>query len=226
MSDTLTTEQVEAIHDDTLWSVNIQGPDDVFAAKSRAEAIDLATKFNEWWVLNFAAKGLHPYDPTLWAVPTPWRYDEASHARSLADTEGEYAWLRDPSVPPIATELLALRKRVGALVHWLENNQPDVFRRGLWDAVNSAPQDATQADRRMENLNRHIAASPSPQKGEAGVRDGIEIAAQWHEAEAERIRLLALDSDEPHRFHEAQDDHLSHAALIRALPLPTPKEAS
>jgi hypothetical protein len=126
----------------------------------------------------------------------------------------------------LATELLALRKRVGALVHWLENNQPDVFRRGLWDAVNSAPQDATQADRRMENLNRHIAASPSPQKGEAGVRDGIEIAAQWHEAEAERIRLLALDSDEPHRFHEAQDDHLSHAALIRALPLPTPKEPS
>lgn len=47
--------------------------------------------------------------------------------------------------------------------------------------------------------------------------DGLEVAAKWHEAEAERIRLLALDSDYPRRFHEAQDDHLSHASAIRSL---------
>jgi len=46
---------------------------------------------------------------------------------------------------------------------------------------------------------------------------GLEAAAKWHDAEAERIRVLALDSDEPRRMHDAQDDHISHVAAIRAL---------
>jgi Lar family restriction alleviation protein len=34
-----------------------------------------------------------------------------------------------------------VRRRLAAVVRWLEENQPDVFRRGLWDAVNES--DAT-----------------------------------------------------------------------------------
>lgn len=26
---------------------------------------------------------------------------------------------------------------IAAIIKWLEENQPDVFRRGLWDAINS-----------------------------------------------------------------------------------------
>lgn len=29
-------------------------------------------------------------------------------------------------------------RRLAAVTRWLEMNQPDVFRRGLWDAVNEA----------------------------------------------------------------------------------------
>lgn len=39
------------------------------------------------------------------------------------------------------SELERLRlceRRLAAVVQWLEANQPDVFRRGFWEAVNSA----------------------------------------------------------------------------------------
>lgn len=69
-----------------------------------------------------------------------------------------------------------------------------------------------------------ITAAPAsrPSEAEPGVREaalapGLEAAAKWHDAEAERIRVLALDSDEPGRMHDAQDNHISHAAAIRAL---------
>ena len=31
-----------------------------------------------------------------------------------------------------------LERKLAAAVVWLELNQPDVFRRGLWDAINNA----------------------------------------------------------------------------------------
>jgi hypothetical protein len=31
-----------------------------------------------------------------------------------------------------------LERRMVAVVKWLEENQPDVFQRGLWDAINTA----------------------------------------------------------------------------------------
>ena len=77
-----------------LWCVNVQGPDDVFATASREEAIDMAHRFNTWWITTFAAKGLHPYDPTQWGVPTHWPYDADSHAANLAHEDNGYAFVR------------------------------------------------------------------------------------------------------------------------------------
>lgn len=37
-----------------------------------------------------------------------------------------------------------LRVKIKAIVQWLEANQPDVFRRGLWDVINEAALDATK----------------------------------------------------------------------------------
>lgn len=76
-----------------LWAVTIQGPDDIFAAASREEAITLAHRFNTWWIDTFASKGLHPFEPTLWAAPTVWNISPETHAASLL-TNSEYGWLR------------------------------------------------------------------------------------------------------------------------------------
>jgi hypothetical protein len=85
---------------DTLWCVNITGPDDVVAVASRQQAISAAMWFNQWWITNIANKGLHPYDPTMWAVPIPWPYDAASHAANLAKRgEPEYGAVFAASIP-------------------------------------------------------------------------------------------------------------------------------
>lgn len=78
---------------DELWCVNITGPDDVIAVASREEAITLSARFNTWWIESIAAKGLHPYDPTMWAVPINWPHSAEGHAENLGDF-GEYGWLR------------------------------------------------------------------------------------------------------------------------------------
>jgi hypothetical protein len=73
----------------------------------------------------------------------------------------------------------------------------------------------------VDEIRALIALRRSTETDKPGVRGaltlGLEAAAKWHDAEAERIRVLALDSDEPRRMHDAQDDHISHAAAIRAL---------
>lgn len=107
---------------DELWAVNIQGPDDVFAAASRAEAVNLAAKFNAWWIANFAAKGLDPNDPTLWAAPTLWRYDAELHAGSLATFDSsEYAWLRQTATPR-STDIKSIKDCVEAIQYAAHND--------------------------------------------------------------------------------------------------------
>jgi hypothetical protein len=41
----------------------------------------------------------------------------------------------------------ALRARVAAIIGWLEREQPDVFRRGLWEAINEAEGKSASAAR-------------------------------------------------------------------------------
>lgn len=55
--------------------------------------------------------------------------------------------------------------KLTAIIGWLEANQPDVFRRGMWDAVNEAEQgsaDAASRCRAQGGNTRDKAASPSP----------------------------------------------------------------
>jgi hypothetical protein len=102
MTTTTNQERDEAMStpiDTTLWCVNITGPDDVIAVASRAEAIDLAARFNQWWMTHFPAATLHPYEPTTWAVPIPYPNSPEGHAEALGNL-GEYEWLL--STPPVA----------------------------------------------------------------------------------------------------------------------------
>jgi hypothetical protein len=97
-------------HTPELWCVNITGPDDVIAVSSRAEAVDLAARFNDVAVTKFEAAP-HEYDPLMWAVPMPWPHSAESHAENLGDL-GEYAWVRARPAPAatVAPELLELAR--------------------------------------------------------------------------------------------------------------------
>jgi hypothetical protein len=73
-----------------LWAVNIDGPGDIFPARSREDAIALATAFNAWWLKEMSPH-LRDHDPVLWASPVQWPYSAELHA---ANVMGEYGWLR------------------------------------------------------------------------------------------------------------------------------------
>lgn len=77
----------------TLWAVNINGPDDIFAVPCREAAIHNANRFNAWWEETFRAKRLddpNELTPVMWAVPVEWPYGAESHASNLADPSNEY----------------------------------------------------------------------------------------------------------------------------------------
>lgn len=40
-----------------------------------------------------------------------------------------------------AYEIVFLRDRLAAMTDWLEQHQPDVFQRGLWEAISKEPRD-------------------------------------------------------------------------------------
>lgn len=63
-----------------------------------------------------------------------------------------------------------------------------------------------------EIIDQYFSAAPSHPSGE--YLRGLEDAAQWHDAEADRIRGMApLER----RHYDAIDDHVNAAAAIRAL---------
>jgi hypothetical protein len=44
----------------------------------------------------------------------------------------------------LGADLAAAEKRIAAIITWLEKNQPNVFRRGIWDAVAASSQSQTE----------------------------------------------------------------------------------
>jgi hypothetical protein len=112
MGNTMSKMAPADVVDTTLWCVNITGPDDVIAVASRAEAVTLAARFNNWWMERFPAATLHPYEPTTWAVPIPYPNSPEGHAEALAD-RGEYEWLFAEPTPSreSSDELAALAAR-------------------------------------------------------------------------------------------------------------------
>lgn len=62
------------------------------------------------------------------------------------------SWARNVFTIPLYTTppapVAVIEARLSAIVRWLEKNQPDVFKRGLWDAINSA--EAGKASERGE----------------------------------------------------------------------------
>lgn len=76
----------------TLWSVHVQGPDDILAVVDRAEADKQAAQINDW----YAAVTQRPdYDPETFprvhADVIEWPFSPSAHAEQLAEREGEAA---------------------------------------------------------------------------------------------------------------------------------------
>lgn len=87
---------------ETLWAVNIHGPDDLIAAPDYMSAVRMANAFNAWW-LNLKMKKPHndAIDARMWAVPTDWPGDDAQgHTEELSKPHPEYQWLREASALP------------------------------------------------------------------------------------------------------------------------------
>jgi len=64
-----------------LWAMHLQGPDDVHAAPSKSEALEVANAINR----EFARSQVKPY-----AVVIPWAGTAAEHAESSADWEDQW----------------------------------------------------------------------------------------------------------------------------------------
>jgi hypothetical protein len=81
-----------------LWMLHIQGPDDVVAAPSAAEAYQVAAAFNAYWGEYLAkqretsiAEGKNPdHWPTITAVVARWDSSAQAHAKSVAQYWPDY----------------------------------------------------------------------------------------------------------------------------------------
>jgi hypothetical protein len=90
-----------APQDDTLWCVNVLGPDDVHACRDRAEAF----RFALWLNLSYLRlyEDPHPLAPVVQAIVAPWPHSPESHAKDLVlrDLE-ERRWAADPKAALVA----------------------------------------------------------------------------------------------------------------------------
>lgn len=83
----------------TLWMLHIQGPDDIVAAPSKAQAEVVAASFNAYWGdylekqrAASVAEGKNPdYWPTITAVVAEWDSTPKAHAQNLAQYWPDYA---------------------------------------------------------------------------------------------------------------------------------------
>ena len=84
----------------------------------------------------------------------------------------------------IDERLLIDSQKLSAVVKWLEANQPDVFRRGLWDAIAHPVQPAPQAVNAelLEALKRLVATDDAHATIHAP--DGDDVARMIEYAEA------------------------------------------
>lgn len=96
----------------TLWMLHIQGPDDVVAAPSKAQAEKVAAAFNAYWSewlgkkrAASVAEGRNPdHWPTINAVVVEWDSTAKAHAKSLAQYWPDYAEYGGADVDESASE--------------------------------------------------------------------------------------------------------------------------
>ncbi len=76
----------------------------------------------------------------IWMPGAGWDYDRWICAARGCDGEIELDTTTDADTEEAnakeVSSTVLLEARLKAVVEWLETNQPDVFKRGLWDAVN------------------------------------------------------------------------------------------
>ncbi|URQ76204.1 MAG: hypothetical protein NBV76_05435 [Candidatus Ochrobactrum gambitense] len=125
----MTTVPEEAVKAETLWAVNIHGPDDLIAAPDYMSAVRMANAFNAWW-LNLKTKQPHndAIDARMWAVPTDWPGNDAhGHDGELSKPHPEYQWLREAAALPHLPQGVGVKK-----LDWGES-------RGRWFQKSMAP---------------------------------------------------------------------------------------
>lgn len=68
-------------------------------------------------------------------------FDSCGECRIEIGGPTKYKFLTEDEIRDVLNAF-ECRTKLAAVTRWLEANQPDVFRRGLWDAVNASSGDA------------------------------------------------------------------------------------
>ena len=109
-----------------------------------AQGMDLGADGMGWSpdpaLLREAADELEDRSEALEDWKNRWRH-ERTHGcphwgNNTSDGRDRVCWYGDPQATQ--DEARALARKLGAVIGWLEANQPDVFKRGLHDAVRAA----------------------------------------------------------------------------------------
>lgn len=84
--------------DAKLWCVNVIGPDDVYATRTRLEALEEAN----WQNIYLSGLERHEYDPVLHAVVIEWPHSASSHADDLRSGVPTATTATQPQAAPVA----------------------------------------------------------------------------------------------------------------------------
>lgn len=75
---------------ETLWALHIEGPDDVIAARDRAEADERAAEINAAYEQYKQRPDAGPDDPKWCAVVITWPGTATDHAEEVALGDGRW----------------------------------------------------------------------------------------------------------------------------------------
>lgn len=64
-----------------------------------------------------------------------WFISRVGHHINQALVTGEWVDGLRPPIAQLTPEHIALEMRLRGMVKWLEENQPDVFKRGIWESI-------------------------------------------------------------------------------------------
>lgn len=203
------------LREDGLWSIRLMGPDDIHAAPSKAQALEVANAINR----EFAGSQIKPY-----AVVVRWTGSPEQHAESLADWEGQWEQgnglvssapqqvgeVQGDALVPV--EPRALAASIAELEALMEGECLDPL-------TTSESESAMLVLHELKRLQLVAARQPGAQEEvtDAEVEKAwsrFEAALQAPDGDTPEDRVLSQTIDQRDRYHEVADDLAAHIERI------------
>lgn len=182
---------------ETLWCVNINGPDDIVSVPDYLSAVRMANTFNAWWLDLKTKKPITDNDARMWAEPIEWPYSEG-HGDDVTDPNNEYQWLREltaatSTAAPV--ERLDILERVSKYPHgtYFGKNVPEgteVVARSQAEAIIAAERSENEAlkagIKRLSDEQELLSET-----ADVDLISVVKLSARLSEAEAANAELTA-----------------------------------